>query len=119
MTEPEYDWLLQICHDCGAKVGELHQLGCDMERCPVCGCQLISCDEDHYDLIEAGKVPRIPYIEPLVICAVCGELFPEFFQVSDEEWDKFVIAPLRDKVLCQKCYEQMRDLFPLGWRNLF
>lgn len=31
------------CHDCGAPPGGLHHLGCDMERCPACGHQLISC----------------------------------------------------------------------------
>ncbi len=32
------------CHDCGAKAGHYHHFGCDMETCPVCGGQLISCD---------------------------------------------------------------------------
>jgi hypothetical protein len=32
-----------ICHDCGVKEGEIHQRGCDMERCPFCGDQLITC----------------------------------------------------------------------------
>jgi hypothetical protein len=31
------------CHDCGAAAGRLHQRGCDMERCPLCGGQPISC----------------------------------------------------------------------------
>ena len=33
------------CHDCGIenKPGNIHHLGCDMERCPKCGEQLISC----------------------------------------------------------------------------
>jgi hypothetical protein len=31
------------CHDCNCKEGEIHQLGCDMERCPWCGGQLITC----------------------------------------------------------------------------
>jgi hypothetical protein len=33
------------CHDCDIenKVGNLHHFGCDMERCPKCGGQLISC----------------------------------------------------------------------------
>jgi len=31
------------CHDCGARCGQLHVLGCDMERCPACRGQLISC----------------------------------------------------------------------------
>ena len=32
------------CGDCGAKTGHFHHWGCDCERCPVCGGQLIGCD---------------------------------------------------------------------------
>src|SRR5665647_411105 len=32
------------CHDCGVSEGEIHEYGCDMEVCPFCGGQLISCD---------------------------------------------------------------------------
>jgi len=33
------------CHDCGIinKKGNIHHLGCDIERCKICGGQLISC----------------------------------------------------------------------------
>ena len=31
------------CHDCGIKHGGKHHLCCDVERCPRCGDQLISC----------------------------------------------------------------------------
>jgi len=33
------------CHDCNIvnKEGNFHHLGCDVERCPSCGNQLISC----------------------------------------------------------------------------
>ena len=34
----------QRCGDCGAKKGFIHHWGCDTERCPACGGQLISCD---------------------------------------------------------------------------
>lgn len=33
----------RTCHDCGTIEGHLHERGCDMERCPFCGTQLISC----------------------------------------------------------------------------
>lgn len=32
------------CHDCNVKHGEYHHPGCDMERCPECGEQLLGCD---------------------------------------------------------------------------
>ena len=31
------------CHDCGAQRNNIHHMGCDMERCPACKGQLISC----------------------------------------------------------------------------
>ena len=33
------------CHDCGIlnKGGNIHHLGCDIERCPRCKGQIISC----------------------------------------------------------------------------
>jgi ankyrin repeat protein len=34
----------EVCNDCGAKNGELHDLFCTRERCPFCGNQLITCD---------------------------------------------------------------------------
>ena len=32
------------CGDCGALYGHYHHTDCDIERCPICGLQLISCD---------------------------------------------------------------------------
>ena len=39
-TDPDKD---KRCHDCNVAVGGFHHPGCDMEECPRCGGQLISC----------------------------------------------------------------------------
>ena len=33
----------RLCHDCNAPPGGYHHLNCDVERCPRCKGQLISC----------------------------------------------------------------------------
>lgn len=42
--QEESDWGHGSCGDCGCKENELHISGCDIERCPCCGYQLISCN---------------------------------------------------------------------------
>ena len=40
------DWHAESvpCHDCRVLKGEFHVPSCDVEECPACGGQLISCD---------------------------------------------------------------------------
>lgn len=42
----------QSCHDCNVKEGKLHHDGCDMERCPKCHGQLLSCDCDWKSVVK-------------------------------------------------------------------
>jgi hypothetical protein len=47
----EKDWgrrkVTEICHDCAAVPGQYHVPGCDMEECPLCGVQAITCGCTH------------------------------------------------------------------------
>lgn len=38
------NWGKGKCHDCYVTEGGIHHIGCDVERCPKCGGQLIGCD---------------------------------------------------------------------------
>ncbi len=45
------------CHDCGIynNAGNLHHYGCDIERCPRCKGQLISCNCKKGNLFQFGN----------------------------------------------------------------
>ena len=104
------DYLGWPCHDCGAKEAQLHRLGCDMERCPVCGAQAITCYEHCVEPVSGDlrqefiEGHRIPFIVTPTHCARCLEPYPEPFTVPDEEWQRLVPPDLRDEILCRACY---------------
>jgi len=118
------------CHDCGTKEGQLHILGCDMERCPFCGNQLISCQCVYkklridvspgawaysHGLTDAqqkdwekllGDKGRIPFVLYPNLCAKCGTLWPEMFLVPDAEWKHYIEPQMQREMLCKACYKQ-------------
>lgn len=73
--------ILKNCPDCNVKPSELHLNGCDVERCPVCGFQLISCRCD------AKESDRIPWrgIYPGVL--ECRE-FGWYARLTNNGWVK-------------------------------
>ena len=98
------------CHDCGAKEGEIHELGCDMERCPMCGGQLISCLCESYSV----DTKRVPFIIYPLICAKCGELWPEFFRVPDVEWQHYIQMDKQRDIICRDCYDEIKALIEVN-----
>lgn len=49
------------CPDCSAKIGEYHLDCCDVEQCPICSLQAISCDCDKVYADEFGNEFDSPY----------------------------------------------------------
>lgn len=114
-----------ICGDCFCKEGELHEEGCDMEKCPNCGGQLISCgcfmDNRVYD-----NMKNIPNREPFFVttdsCARCGVEEPRMMMVDNETWKNICGVTFNEEsILCPACMDfiiEKRKLNPKERRYL-
>ena len=65
----EGDWYFgepgATCGDCGEAYGKQHLPQCDVERCPLCGGQLLSCDcGPVYDVEDERRRYRATQIKP-------------------------------------------------------
>ena len=98
------------CHDCKVEEGYYHISGCDMEMCPKCGGQIISCDCKNEEFEDMERIPWICYPN---MCVKCGKLWPALFYVSNEEWEKYVEPAQRNSVLCFDCFQNIRELIDI------
>lgn len=68
-ASPNEPFVSRPCPDCGARAGEQHMDGCDVERCPDCGGQMISCD-----CVGDIEMPRLPWTGEWPGVMECREL---------------------------------------------
>lgn len=100
------------CGDCGAKEGQLHRLGCDMEKCPFCGNQLISCDclYEKLGLYDHEKYTNeTAFLPPEIYSNGPDEAQWEQFEKMLDEKGRFPY--IRYPVLCSLCGDLWPDLF--------
>jgi hypothetical protein len=99
------------CRECGAKQGTLHLLGCWREHCAQCGEQAIACGHNDDPI---AVLPRVPFIDWANVCASCGALDPDFFNVPTTVWCHYIEPEKRGKVICLPCWQQIVQLIDDG-----
>ncbi|MFC1625974.1 SMI1/KNR4 family protein [Patescibacteria group bacterium] len=84
------------CHDCGVTRGQVHIFGCDVESCPICKEQLISCGHFQELLPKQSNLGLYPkYDNPAE-----KEYFLKFLTISsmDNLEKKFLVFQRKDQV---------------------
>jgi len=106
------------CRECGVWEGQFHVWGCRSEPCPLCGGQVMSCrcfrrhpawSIEQWRAIVAAK-GRVPFISYPSMCARCGTLWPQPFNVANAEWKKYIKIGQRKATICHSCFQSIKRL---------
>jgi len=73
---------MKKCSGCGVEAGQSHEEGCYAERCPACGCQMLSCD---CSVEEIKKYKRIPWTGELPGIKECRR-YNLWSKLTNEGW---------------------------------
>src|SRR5574342_1015207 len=114
------------CGDCGVHEGQIHQDGCDMERCAFCGHQRISCDcalRHFYPNMKglgelfANGVPDLAGPRMWEQMGIPQHVYEKGFDAAQEaEWSAIEAAKGRVPFIlypniCRRCGELWPDMF--------
>jgi len=103
--------MISSCGDCAVEEGQLHEEGCDQERCPVCNRQLLSCPKHTWKDFKDEE--REPYFSRGFSCKRCGDFFPNMLMVEKDQWEYICGCTYnKEDILCPDCMgfiKQKRD----------
>lgn len=112
--------------------GQPHEWECEYEECPLCGEAIWGpcyCADQHFGLSDdrdltddeielwhkhLEEIGRVPHLDFPQLCTYCGKQFPDFFMVPDDEWRHYVPRHHQGDILCETCYEQIKEKIDKG-----
>lgn len=109
------------CHDCNVEEGKMHHLGCDMEICPFCFGQLISCGCCY------EKLNLLNYFKYTETEGLPKEIYENGLSEKQQiEWKQILeqkgrIEWIKIPYLCRLCEEKYPNMFSVSdvyWKSI-